>query len=100
MRQGVIYLIASVPPFSIARTAHASSTECRDPDLLKQIAGTIVHEEWHVRHGADEREAYFAQLMALQQLGLGPGTGVYHNVKLAMRAVLAAQATRNIQPTR
>jgi hypothetical protein len=67
---------------------------------VEQIAGTIVHEEWHVRHGADERGAYFAQLMALQQLGLGPGTGVYHNVKLAMRAVLAAQATRNIQPTR
>ena len=93
-RGRVIYLIASAQPFSRARAAQVSGRECREPELLKQVAGTLVHEEWHVRNGADERGAYFAQLMALHLLGLGPGTPVYHEIKLAMRAAVAARAAR------
>jgi hypothetical protein len=33
------------------------------------VASVIVHEEWHLRHGRDERGAYVAQLTALAMLG-------------------------------
>jgi hypothetical protein len=92
----VIYLIATEPPFSIARAAQTSPDECREPDALRLVAGTIVHEEWHLRHGRDERGAYYAQLMALQLMGLGPGTSAYRGVKLSMNVVLAAQASRRL----
>ena len=84
----VIYLVASEPPFSIALAAQVSTAECRDPEALKMVASVIVHEEWHLRHGRDERGAYDAQLMTLHLLGLGPGTGAYRNVRLAMQAVV------------
>jgi hypothetical protein len=89
--EGVIYLIASAPPFSIARAAQTTWRECREPDLLRLVASTIVHEEWHIRHGPDERGAYLAQLMALQQMGLGPESNEYRGIKRAMHVVLAAR---------
>ena len=88
----VIYLIASEPPFSIARAAQTSPDECREPEALRLVASTIVHEEWHLRHGRDERGAYYAQLMALQLMGLGPGTLAYRGVKLAMNSVVGQRA--------
>ena len=91
LSERVIYLIASAPPFSIARAAQGSTKECREPDLLRLVASTIVHEEWHIRNGTDERGAYFAQLMALQQMGLGPDTNEYRGIKQAMHVVLAAR---------
>jgi hypothetical protein len=92
IRTGVIYLIASAPSFRRARAAQASSKECREPDELRLVASTIVHEEWHIRNGPDEEGAYLAQLMALQQMGLGPETAAYHSIRRAMRVALAARA--------
>ena len=40
--------------------------------LVRRVS-VIVHEEWHVTHGSDERNAYLAQLTELQRLGSGPG---------------------------
>lgn len=93
-RAGVIYLIASAPPFSVARAAQSSAATCHEPDALKLVASLIVHEEWHLKHGADERGAYYAQLMELQRLGLGPGRWPYATVKRAMQTVLEAQSKR------
>jgi hypothetical protein len=84
----VIYLIATEPPFSIARAAQGSAKECRGRDALRLVASTIVHEEWHLEHGRDERGAYEAQLMALQLLGVDPSGPTYRTVKLAMASVL------------
>src|SRR5688572_13319874 len=91
LRQGVIYLIAWAPSFRRAQSAQTSDAECRDLDSLKMVASIIVHEEWHLTHGPDEEGAYFAQLMALQLLGLGPDTVPHAYVKRAMKAVLAAR---------
>jgi hypothetical protein len=90
-RTGTIYLIASAPAFRAAQAAQTSRAECRDPDSLKMVASIIVHEEWHLRHGPDEEGAYYAQLMALQMLGLGPGSIPHACVRRAMQAVLAAR---------
>jgi hypothetical protein len=90
-RTGTIYLIASAPSFRAAQAAQSSAAECRDADSLKMVASIIVHEEWHLAHGADEEGAYYAQLMALQVLGLGPGSISHACVKRAMQAVLAAR---------
>ena len=84
-RDGVIYIIASAAPFSLARNARLPK-ECRDVDTLRLVASTIVHEEWHVLNGADEQGAYFAQLTALHQMGLGPGTQAHRQIKQAMHA--------------
>jgi hypothetical protein len=93
-RTGTIYLIATAPAFRAAQSAQTSDAECRDVDSLKMVASIIVHEEWHLTHGPDEEGAYFAQLMALQLLGLGPDSVPHASVKRAMKAVLAARARR------
>ena len=90
-RTGTIYLIASAPAFRAAQAAQTSDAECRDADSLRMVASIIVHEEWHLTHGPDEEGAYFAQLMALQLLGLGPDTVPHAYVIRAMKAVLAAR---------
>ena len=94
LRAGVIYLIASVPPFSVAQSAQSSPATCHAPDALKLVASLIVHEAWHLKHGADEKGAYYAQLMELQRLGLGPGRWAYANVQRAMKTVVDAQSKR------
>ena len=95
---GTIYLIATAPAFRAAESAQASDSECRGGDSLKMVASIIIHEEWHLTHGRDEEGAYFAQLMALQLLGLGPDTVPHASVKRAMRAVLAAQRASGRDP--
>lgn len=92
-REGTINLIASAPAFRVAEAAqhtYRSRGLCVERTALKMIASVIVHEEWHLTHGADERGAYLAQLTALTRLGLGPGTHASVGVTRAMQAVLAA----------
>ena len=96
--KGVVYLIASAPAFRAAQSAQVSSARCRDTDSLKIVASIIAHEEWHLIHGPDEEGAYFAQLMTLQLLGLGPESVPYKCVKRAMQSVLAARRQRVRSP--
>ena len=90
-RTGTIYLIASAPSFRAAEAEQSSINECRDTEALKMVASIIAHEEWHLIHGPDEEGAYYAQLMTLQLLGLGPDSVPHASVKRAMKAVLAAR---------
>ena len=71
-----IYVLAST---GVYRDAQAG-----ERDALRKLASILVHEEWHIRNGPDERGAYQAQLTALAQLGAGPDTVVHHAVKRAM----------------
>jgi hypothetical protein len=36
------------------REARQSLTKCGETDALRYSASVIVHEDWHVNHGADE----------------------------------------------
>jgi hypothetical protein len=94
-RGGIIYLIASAPAFRAAERAQSSAAECRDLESLKMVASIIVHEQWHLTHGPDEEGAYYAQLMALQLLGLRQDSVPFASVKRAMRAVLARSTAKN-----
>jgi hypothetical protein len=60
-------------------------------DALKKLASMLVHEEWHLRNGPDERGAYQAQLAALYLLGVDPGRPLANEVRQSMHVVLAAQ---------
>ena len=76
-----IYLVTS--------TNHFRDAQNRDPDALRQIASVIVHEEWHVLHGPDEKGAYEAQLTALNYLGAS--SNLIGAVRKSMLVVLDAQ---------
>ena len=82
-----IYLITSSDVFREALAAPG----CRHTDALRKLASILVHEEWHIRNGMDERGAYYSQLTALQSLGLGPDSNVYHGVLKSMQHVLGEQ---------
>ena len=88
VRDATIHLITSTQTF---RTARLDPQECGGLHAIRKIASIIVHEEWHVRHSADERGAYHAQLTALSALGSGPDTSEYYAVVRSMNAVLAAK---------
>ena len=82
-----IYLITSTPAFRDARQgvfSHDSREGCQ------KIASVIVHEEWHLRHTADERGAYEAQLTAL--MALGASSRLVTTVRQSMTAVLDKQS--------
>ena len=83
-----IYLVTSSEVFRTAREVHGDCSF----HATRKLASVIVHEKWHVDHGRDERGAYEAQLMALRQMGAGPGTPVYAGVHKSMMAALKAQA--------
>jgi hypothetical protein len=83
-----IFLVTSSPAF---RDAAAAEYRCGHRMALRKIASIIVHEFWHVKHGADERGAYEAQLMALVRMNAGPHTPMYEGVARSMRHVLAIQ---------
>jgi hypothetical protein len=83
----VIYLITSS---SVFRDAFAARTPDRNPDAFRKIASVIVHEEWHLRHGADEEGAYRAQIITL--MSLGAGGAVISSVNKSMNAVLQGRA--------
>jgi hypothetical protein len=87
MHDDTIYLATYSPAFERARRAEY---KCGDLDALRRIASVLVHEEWHVQNGPDERGAYQAQLMALMMLDAGPGNPVYAGVRRAMKATLTA----------
>ena len=88
----VIHIIASAPAVRDAK--------CENRPSLVRLAAILAHEEWHVRHGPDERAAYEAQLMMLMRLGAGPDTMVFHNVYRSMRFVLKAREREALARTR
>ena len=83
-----IYLLTGTSAFRTAVAAEATLGHCWARKALTKIASVIVHEEWHLNHGTDERGAYFAQLTALTLLGEGPGTPIFHWVQRSMQSVL------------
>jgi hypothetical protein len=89
----VIFLITAAPSFRAALVSHARFGQCSDRDALRKIASIIVHEQWHLDHGPDERGAYEAQLTALALLGAGPGTRLHHYVKQSMQSVVSLRRT-------
>ena len=62
--QAWISILTSAEAFEEARRS-----ECRAYDAVAKVASIVAHEEWHVRHGGDERGAYEAQLATLVRLG-------------------------------
>jgi hypothetical protein len=80
-----IHLLTTSPVF---REAQIRRSECGDSVALKKLASIIIHEEWHVRHGPDERGAYEAQLSTLLRLNVQPGSALYGGVTRSMLAVL------------
>ena len=85
-----IYLLTTTVAF---RKAQAGNK-----DALKKLASILVHEEWHIRNGPDERRAYQAQMGALYLLGVEPGRPLVLEVRRSMRAVLAARKRAAQQP--
>jgi len=85
-----IFLITSSVTFRATQTADPWTAAHREG--CRQIAAILVHEEWHLRHGSDERGAYMAQLTTLQLLGARPET--INSVRHAMGEVLEQQAAR------
>ena len=85
---GTIYLITSSAVFKNAATVR---DQCGYSDAMRKLASILAHEEWHVRHGPDEKAAYECQLITLIRLGVGPGTGVYRSVQVSMIKVLEAR---------
>jgi len=74
-----IYLLTTTSVFADARRGERQA--------WKKLASILVHEEWHLRHGPDERGAYRAQLIELLRLGETPSRPNYRGVVRAMLAV-------------
>jgi hypothetical protein len=90
------YVISGLPVIHLVTSSQAfRQADCFDRVTLVKLASIIAHEEWHVRHGGDERGAYEAQLMTLVMLGAGPDTSLHYSVRRSMSLVLkAAKAAR------
>ncbi len=82
---GTIHVITSSPAF---REAARARNKCGAREAVAKIASILVHEEWHLRHGADESDAYHAQLTALAAMGFDEHSWVHGSVKRSMLAVL------------
>jgi hypothetical protein len=95
VRGGTIYVIGSS---AVVRDAAGSRGRCGDPFAVKKLASVLIHEEWHLKHPGDERGAYYRQLIALQQLGVMPGTPVYRDVQLSMLRVLELHKRERNRP--
>jgi hypothetical protein len=74
---------------AVFREAAKSPRPCKPRAAIAKIASVLVHEEWHLKHGPDERGAYQAQLTALHAMGFDEFSGVYFGVKKAMLSVIA-----------
>jgi hypothetical protein len=85
---GTIYLITSSPVF---REAVANRESCNHSLAIKKLASVLAHEDWHLRHGSDERGAYEFQLLTLLRLGVAPDHRLYRAVLTSMRHVLAVR---------
>ena len=68
--------------------AQHASRRCGALAALRSLAGMIIHEEWHVNHGGDERGAYQAQLLVLMSLGAENGSSELNAAMRAMRTAL------------
>jgi hypothetical protein len=84
-----IYLITSAVAF---RDAMRTRDKYENLDAFRKVASIIVHEEWHLKHGPDERDAYLAQLTTLA--ALGANSAVITSVRLSMASAVAAQKRR------
>jgi hypothetical protein len=93
-RSGVISLITTSDTFQTLQRF-----QCRAWGPLRKLASVIVHEEWHVLHGGDERGAYQAQLDTLFRLGVNPASPLYNSVVRAMISVLDDTPTASTQST-
>ena len=91
-----IVIITSTPAFA---TLQRDKDRCRDLDALREVAGLLAHEEWHVRHGADEESAYDAQLTALLQTGAAQNGPLYNKVQKAKLLVMATRQRDAQVPT-
>jgi len=80
---GVISILTGSETFEAVRRS-----ECRTYDSVAKLASIIAHEEWHVRHGGDERGAYEAQLATLVRLGVSLTSRVFAGVVRSMQVVL------------
>ena len=89
-----IYLVTTTASF---RDGRESKDRCGNAMATRKIASVIIHEEVHLRQGADEKTAYQAQLTMLMALGAGVGTVPYMEVSRAMRHTLEQQR-RNKPP--
>lgn len=89
----IIFIIASS---AVVRDAANTRGGCGDLFAVKKLASILIHEEAHLRYGDNEEKAYYRQLIALIQLGLGPDSRVYRDVHRSMKAVL--QARRRNRP--
>jgi hypothetical protein len=83
-----IYVITSSTAF---QNALKERKHCTDSVVMRKLASVLAHEEWHVRHGSDERSAYEHQLITLIRLGILPGSPVYRTVQVSMLRVVAAR---------
>lgn len=88
-----IYIVTSAAVFRDAQTPHV---RCGSLSHNK-LASIIAHEEWHVRHGTDERGAYGAQLKALLRLGVPGDSPVYRGVQRSMLAVLDSKEQQSAE---
>ena len=80
--------------FLVTTSRHFQSLQlardrCGDVWAARKLASVLIHEEAHLKQGADEKEAYAAQLTTLTALGSGMGTPPYMEVVRAMRQTLA-----------
>jgi|SRR5688572_12983530 len=91
-RTRIIYILTTSEVF---RAAQEAPTRCGNASAVRKLASIIVHEEWHVLNGSDEKGAYMAQLIALEMLG-ARDTPLYNGVRRAMAAVLAQQRSARV----
>jgi hypothetical protein len=94
-RDRTINLIVVAPAVAAAREAAASQPRCGKWRAFALLASILIHEEWHLLNGPDERPAYQAQLTTLHALGLNPESREYHRVKRAMAVALQRERTRS-----
>jgi hypothetical protein len=81
-----IVLVTSTEAF---RNAAQPAWSSAHDDGCRKIASIIVHEEWHLRHGPDEEDAYAAQITTLTMLGAS--SMMITSVRRSRDAVLARQ---------
>ena len=81
--------ISLVTTSSTFRRLREARDQCGDTMAARKLASILVHEETHVKQGADEKNAYAAQLTTLTALGSGIGSPPYQEVVRAMRVTLS-----------
>ena len=89
LNSSTIFLLTSSRVFR-----RVQQSQCTDLEATRKLASIIVHEEWHVRYGSDERGAYQAQLDTLIRLGARADGALFRGVLRSMQTVLATRAPR------